>query len=61
MPDPKDAAIGADQRPCPQPVLDLVPADAGIEELTPGHDAVRPRRDPLDDPVHRRTFCCHWR
>jgi hypothetical protein len=41
-------------------MLDLVPADSRVEQLTPSDDTMRPRRNPLDDPVHRPTFCCHW-
>jgi hypothetical protein len=44
--DAVDAAVDADQAPFAQPPLDLIAADTGIQELSPGNDTVLFPRDP---------------
>jgi hypothetical protein len=48
MADPVDAAVLADEHPDVQPVPDFILADAAPQQLRPGDNAVRSRRDPRD-------------
>jgi hypothetical protein len=54
-------AVLAQQRPRPEPIRDLVAAEASDEQLLTRHHAMRPAREPGQDPLDCPVLCRHMR
>ena len=57
---PEDARMLAQQRAVAQAMANLGLCYTGSQQFTPGHHAMRTRRNPADDPLHRGGWLSHW-